>query len=164
MDVPRNFLGEIKGGGAAAPSGRHDPATVVPLPTALTPEQRRQQVMWRRHAAALLTFLERPTRDNETRARDTGKRWIKAYLGEGTDAEQAHRFLDRRLRDVQYHLLVNRLHALGPRPTGELLLEVIGGDERLRDEVFALLERYTRLTPVEVCGAPARGHAGDLSI
>ncbi len=140
----------------------HDPATVVPLPSALTPEQRHQQVMWRRHAVALLTFLERPTRDNETRARDTGKRWIKAYLGEGTDSEQAHRFLDRRLLDVRYHMLVNHLHALGPRPTGELLLEVIGVDERLRDDVFALLERYTRLTPAEVCGAPARGHAGDL--
>ncbi len=154
----------LKGERRSPARSSHDPATVVPLPTALTPEQRRQQVMWRRHAAALLTFLERPTRDNETRARDTGKRWIKAYLGEGTDAEQAHRFLDRRLRDVQYHLLVNRLHALGPRPTGELLLEVIGGDERLRDEVSALLERYTRLTPAEVCGAPAGGHAGDLRI
>ncbi len=118
--------------------------------------------MWRQHAAALLTFLEGPTRDNETRARDTGNRWITSFLGEGQDAERARRFLDRRLRDVQYHLLVNRLHALGPRPTGELLLEVIGGDERLRDEVFALLERYTRLTPAEVCGAPARGHAGDF--
>ncbi len=154
----------LKGERRSPARSSRDPATVVPLATALTPEQRRQQVMWRRHAAALLTFLERPTRDNETRARDTSKRWIKAYLGEGMDAEQAHRFLDRRLRDVQYHLLVNRLHALGPRPTGELLLEVIGGDERLRDEVFALLERYTRLTPAEVCGAPARGHAGDLSI
>jgi len=140
----------LKGERRSPARSSHDPATVVPLPTALTPEQRRQQVMWRRHAAALSTFLEEPTRDNETRARDTGKRWIKAYLGEGTDAEQAHRFLDRRLRDVQYHLLVNRLHALGPRPTGELLLEVIGGDERLRDDVFALLERYTRLTPEEV--------------
>ncbi len=121
--------------------------------TTLTPEQRRQQVMWRRYAAALSTFLERPTRDNETRARDTDTRWIKAYLGEGTDAEQSHRFLDRRLLDVRYHMLVNRLHALGPRPTGELLLEVIGVDERLRDDVFALLERYT-----------SRGHAGDSRV
>ncbi len=142
----------------------HDPATVVPLPTALTPEQRRQQVMWRRHAAALSTFLEGPTRDNETRARDTGNKWIKAFLGEGPDAEQAHRFLDKRLLDVRYRLLVKRLCALGERPVGELLLEVIGVDERLRDDVFALLERYTRLTPAEVCGAPARGHAGDSRV
>ncbi len=154
----------LKGERRSPARASRDPATVGPLPTALTPEQRRQQVMWRRHATALLTFLERPTRDNETRARDTGKRWIKAYLGEGMDAEQAYRFLDRRLLDVRYHMLVNRLHALGPRPTGELLLEVIGVDERLRDDVFALLERYTRLTPTEVCGAPARGHAGDLRI
>ena len=134
----------------APPSRRRDPATVVPLPTALTPEQRRQQIMWRRHAAALSTFLEGPTCDNETRARDTGNRWIKAFLGEGPDAEQAHRLLDRRLLDVRYHMLVNRLHALGPRPCGELLREVIGDDDQVRDDVFALLERYTRLTPEEV--------------
>ena len=97
-----------------------------------------------------MAFLDTPSAASEARARSTGNRWIKAYLGEGPDAEQAHRFLDRRLRDVRYSLLVGRLHALGERQTGELLQEVIGGDERLRDDVFALLERYTRLTPAEV--------------
>ena len=75
---------------------------------------------------------------------------ISDFLGEGPDAERAHRFLDRRLLDVRYHMLVTRLHTLGPRPCGELLLEVIGGNERLRDDVFALLERYARLTPEQV--------------
>ena len=126
------------------------PAGVVPLPTTLTPEQRHQQAAWRRHARALTAFLETPSVASEAHVRGTGTRWIKAYLGEGQDAEQAHRFLDKRLLDVRYRLLVKRLHALGERPTGELLLEVIGGDERLRDDVFALLERYTRLTPEEV--------------
>ena len=134
----------------APPFRRRDPATVVPLLTALTPEQRRQQGMWHQHAAALLTFLEGPTRDKEIRARDTGNRWIASFLGEGQDAEQAHRFLDERLLDVRYHMLINRLHGLGARPCGELLLEVIGDDDQLRDDVFALLERYTRLTPAEV--------------
>ncbi len=150
MSVLQTFDVKSKGAVAAPPSRHRDLATVVPLPTALTPEQRHQQVMWRRHAAALSTFLEGPTRDNETRARDTGNRWIKAFLGEGPDAEQAHRFLDKRLLDVRYRLLVKRLCALGERPVGELLLEVIGGDERLRDDVFALLERYARLSPEEV--------------
>lgn len=114
--------------GASPVSRRCDPALIA---STLTPEQRRQQAVWRCHARA-------------------GDRWIKAYLGDGPDAEQAHRFLDRRLRDVRYRLLVGRLHALGKRPTAELLLEVIGGDEHIRDDVFALLERYTRLTPAEV--------------
>ncbi len=44
---------ESKGNGAAPPSRRHDPATVVSFPTILTPEQRRQQAVWRHHARAL---------------------------------------------------------------------------------------------------------------
>ena len=135
---------------ASPVSGRHDPATGFSLSTALTPEQHSQQAAWRRHVRALTAFLETPSATSEARVRSTGTRWIKAYLGEGQDAEQAHRFLDKRLLDVRYRLLVKRLHALGERPTAELLLEVIGGDERLRDDVFALLERYTRLTPAEV--------------
>ena len=150
MDVLQTFDVKSKGAGATPPSRRHDQAAVVSFPTSLTPEQRRQQAAWRRHAQALTAFLETPSAASEAHVRGTGTRWIKAYLGEGPDAEQAHRFLDRRLRDVRYRLLVGRLHALGERPTAELLLEVIGGDERLRDDVFALLERYTRLTPEEV--------------
>ena len=136
--------------GAAPPSKRHDPAAVVSFPTTLTPEQRWQQAVWRRHARALTAFLEAPSAASEARVRGTGNRWIAAFLGEGVDAEQAHRSMDERLLKVRYQMLVTGLHALGPRPTGELLLEVIGGDERLRDDVFALLERYTRLTPEEV--------------
>ena len=150
MDVLPDSHVESKGDGAAPPSRRHDQADVVSFPTALTPEQRRQQVAWRRHARALTAFLETPSATSEARVRGTGNRWIASFLGEGPDAEQAHRFLDKRLLDVRYRLLVKRLHALGERPTAELLLEVIGGDERLRDDVFALLERYTRLSPEEV--------------
>ena len=135
------------------------PRLTPPTPTAdhTTPEQRRQQAVWRRHARALTAFLEAPSPTSEARVRGTGTRWIKAYLGEGPDAEQAHRLLDERLFNVRLPVLVTRLHALGPRPTGELLLEVIGGDERLRDDVFALLERYTRLSPEEV-----RAVGGDI--
>ncbi len=164
MTVLQNPYVKSKGNGAAPPSRRHDPATVISFPTVLTPEQRRQQAIWRRHAQALTRFLKTPSATSEARVRSTGNRWIRVYLGEGPDAEQAHRFLDRRLLDVRYRLLVRRLHALGERPTAELLLEVIGGDERLRDDVFALLKRYTKLTPAEVRGAPARGHAGESRV
>ena len=150
MSVLQNFSVKSKENGAAPSSRRHDPAAGVSFPTTLTPEQRRQQAVWHRHAQAFTAFLKTPSAASEARVRGTGNRWIKAYLGEGPDAEQAHRFLDRRLLKVRYRLLVNNLHSLGPRPTGELLLEVIGGDDRLRDDVFALLERYTRLTPEEV--------------
>ncbi len=150
MDVLPDSHVESKGNSAAPPSRHHGPAAVVSFPTTLTPEQRRQQAVWRRHVRALTAFLEAPSAASEARVRGTGNRWIAAFLGEGPDAEQAHRFLDRRLRDVRYRLLVGRLHALGERQTGELLQEVIGGDERLHDDVFALLERYTRLTPEEV--------------
>ena len=150
MQVLPDSHGNYKSGGTAPPSRRHDPAAVVSFPTTLTLEQLRQQTVWRRHVRALTAFLEAPSPTSEARARDTGNRWISDFLGEGPDAERAHRFLDRRLLDVRYHMLVTRLHTLGPRPCGELLLEVIGGNERLRDDVFALLERYTRLTPEEV--------------
>ena len=150
MQVLHNPHGKIKDNGAGPSSGRHDPTAVVSFPTALTSEQRRQQAAWHRHAQALTEFLETPSAASEARVRGTGDKWIASFLGEGPDAEQAHRFLDKRLVDVRYHMLVTRLHALGPRPTGELLLEVIGGDEQIHDDVFALLERYTRLSPEEV--------------
>ncbi len=150
MQVLPDSHGNYKSGGTAPPSRRHDPAAVVSFPTTLTLEQLRQQTVWRRHVRALTAFLEAPSPTSEALVRSTGTRWISAFLGEGPDAEQAHRILDRRLLDVRYHMLVTRLHTLGPRPCGELLLEVIGGNERLRDDVFALLERYTKLTPEEV--------------
>ena len=150
MELLSKLTKNSKNNGAAPPSRHHDHADVVSFLTALTSGECRQRVVWRQHAAALLTFVEEPTRDNEIRARNTGNRWIAAFHGEGQDAERAHRFLDRRILDIRYHMLVTRLHALGARPCGELLWEVIGGDERLRDDVFALLERYTRLTPEEV--------------
>ena len=150
MNVLPDSHVESKRNGTAPPSRRHDTAAGVSFPTTLTPEQRRQQAAWRRHARALTAFLETPSAASEARVRGTGDRWIAAFLGEGKDAEQAHRFLDRRLLKVRYQMLVTRLHSLGPRPTGELLLEVIGDDDKLRDDVFALLERYTRLTPEEV--------------
>ncbi len=150
MDVLQNSNVKSKGNGGTAFPRRHNPANVVSLPTALTQEQRRQQAAFHRHVGALTAFLETPSPTSEARARDTGFRWISAFLGEGLDAERARRSLNLRLRDVQYRILVGRLHALGERQTGELLQEVIGSNEQLRDDVFALLERYTRLTPAEV--------------
>ena len=146
----RNPHDKSKDNAAAPPSRRCDLATVVPLPTALTPEQRRQQVMWRQHAAALSTFLEGPTRDNETRARNTGNRWITAYLGEGQDAEQAHRSLDERLFNVRLPVLVQHLHGLGVRPVAECLLELVGNDDGARVTLLAVLERYAKLDPATV--------------
>ena len=139
----------------APPFRRRDPATVVPLLTALTPEQRRQQGMWHQHAAALLTFLEGPTRDKEIRARDTGNRWIASFLGEGQDAEQAHRFPDDRLFNVRLPVLVQHLHGLGPRPVAECLLEVAGNDDGARITLLAALERYSKLTSAMVAAAGA---------
>ena len=151
MTVLHNLNVKSKGNGAAPLSSIHD--DTVSLAANLTPKQRQQQAIWRRHAQAFTAFLKTPSAASEARVRGTGNKWIRAYLGEGPDAEQAHRFLDRRLLKVRYRLLVNNLHSLGPRPTGDLLLEVIGIDERLRDDVFALLERYTRLTVAEVQAA-----------
>ncbi len=155
MDVLPDSHVESKGNGAAPPSRRRNLAPVVPLPTALTPEQRRQQIMWRRHAAALLTFLEEPTRDNETRARDTGTRWIKAYLGEGQDGEQARRILEERLFNVRLPVLAKHLHGLGVRPLAECLLEIAGNDDRAHITLLTALERYPKLTPAMVAAAGA---------
>ena len=150
MTVLQNSTVKSKGNGGAPPSRRHDLATVVPLPTALTPEQRRQQVMWHRHAAALSTFLGRPTRDNEIRARNTGDKWIAAFLGEGPDAERTRRSLDRRLFNARLPVLVQHLHDLGPRPVAECLLEVAGNDDGARVTLLAVLERYAKLDPATV--------------
>jgi hypothetical protein len=48
-------------------------------------------------------------------------------------------------RYQRFHRLTERLHHLGPRPVGELLLEVAGG----RDLIEAL-EDYAQLGPVAV--------------
>ena len=42
MDILQNPRSESKGNGAAPPSRHHDPAAIVPLPTALTPKHRRR--------------------------------------------------------------------------------------------------------------------------
>jgi hypothetical protein len=111
--------------------------------------------MWRQHAAALSTFLEGPTRDNETRARNTGNKWIAAFLGEGHEAERAHRFLDDRLFNVRLPILAQHLHDLGPRPVAECLLEIAGNDDGARITLLAALERYSKLTPAMVAAAGA---------
>ena len=41
MQTLQSLNGESKGNGAALPSKRHDPASIAPLPTALTSEQRK---------------------------------------------------------------------------------------------------------------------------
>jgi hypothetical protein len=48
-------------------------------------------------------------------------------------------------RDPRFHRLTEHLHRLGPRPVGELLLEVAAG----RDLIDAL-ERYAVLDPASV--------------
>ena len=155
MDVLQTFDVKSKGDGAAPPSRHRDLATVVPLPTALTPEQRCQQVIWRRHATAFSTFLEEPTRDNETRARDTGDRWIAAYLGEGQDAEQARRLLEERLFNIRLPVLAKHLHGLGVRPLAECLLEIAGNDDGAHITLLTALERYSKLTQAMVAAAGA---------
>ncbi len=119
-------------------------------PEALTPEQRRQQFVWRRHVRALTAFLETPSATSEARVRGTGNRWIASFLGEGSDAEQAHRFLDERLFNVRRPILAQHLHDLGPRPVAECLLEIAGNDDGARITLLAALERYARLDPATV--------------
>ena len=47
---------------------------------------------------------------------------------------------------LRFRRLVRHLHRLGPRPTGELLLEV--SDDR--DRLLERLEDYARFSPVQV--------------
>ncbi len=155
MDVLPDSHVEIKGGDAAPPSKRHDQADVISFPTVLTPKQRQQQAAWRRHAQALTAFLETPSAASEAHVRGTGTRWIKAYLGEGHEAERAHRFLDTRLFNVRLPVLVQHLHDLGPRPVAECLLEIAGNDDGARVTLLAALERYSKLTPAMVAAAGA---------
>ena len=155
MDGLQNFHDKRKSNGTAPLSRHHDSAAVVSSPTVLTPEQRRQQAVWRRHAQALTAFLERPTADSEARVRRTGTLWIAAYLGEGQDAEQAHRFLDDRLFNVRLPVLAQHLHDLGPRPVAECLLEIAGNDDGARVTLLAALERYAKLTAAMVAAAGA---------
>ena len=133
--------------GASPISGVHDPA---PVTSTLTRKQRRQQALWHHHARALTAFLKAPSVAGEVRVRRTGTRWIKTYLGEGPDAEQARRFLDDRLFNVRLPVLVRHLHDLGARPVAEALLEIAGNDDGARVTLLAVLERYSRLTPEEV--------------
>ena len=150
MQVLHNPHGKIKDNGAGPSSGRHDPTAVVSFPTALTSEQRRQQAVWRRHARALTEFLETPSAASEARVRGTGDKWIASFLGEGQDAEQAHRFLDDRLFNVRLPILAQHLHDLGPRPVAECLLEIAGNDDGARVTLLAALERYAKLDPATV--------------
>ena len=156
MSILQNSNVKIKGNGAAQSSRRHDPAAVVSFPTALTPKQRRQQAVWRRHAQAITRFLKSPSVASEARVRGTGNRWIAAYLGKGPDAEQAHRLLDERLFNVRLPVLAKHLHGLGARPVAECLLEIAGNDDGARVTLLAVLERYAKLDPATV-----RGVGGD---
>ncbi len=157
MSVLQTFDVKIKGAVTAPPSRHHDQADVVSFPTALTPKQRQQQAAWRRHARALTAFLETPSSTSEARVRGTGDKWIASFLGEGQDAEQAHRFLDDRLFNVRLPVLVQHLHDLGPRPVAECLLEIAGNDDGARITLLAALERYAKLDPATV-----RGVGGDV--
>ena len=150
MDVLQNSHVKGKGDGTAPPSRHHDQADVVSFPASLTPEQRCQQAAWHRHARALTAFLETPSAASEARVRGTGDRWIASFLGEGHEAERAHRFLDDRLFNVRLPILAQRLHDLGPRPVAECLLEIAGNDPGARVTLLAALERYAKLDPATV--------------
>ena len=150
MDVLPDSHVESKGDGAVPPSRHHDTADVFSLPTSLTPKQRQQQAVWRHHARALTAFLETPSATSEARVRGTSDKWIASFLGEGPDAEQAHRFLDDRLFNVRLPVLVQHLHDLGPRPVAECLLEIAGNDDGARVTLLAVLERYAKLDPATV--------------
>ena len=54
-------------------------------------------------------------------------------------------------RDLRFHRLTERLHRLGPRPVGELLLEVAAGRDLLE-----ALEEYVALDPAAVARLGAR--------
>ncbi len=128
-----------------------------PIPAAdhITPEQRQQQAAWRHHARALTAFLETPSVASEALVRRTGTKWIKAYLGEGQDAERAHRLLEERLFNVRLPVLAKHLHGLGVRPLAECLLEIAGNDDRAHITLLTALERYSKLTPAMVAAAGA---------
>ena len=156
MDVLQNSNVKCKGTGAAPSSRGHDPTAVVSSPKTLTSEQFKQRMAWDRHARALTVFLEAPSAASEARVRGTGNRWIAAYLGEGPDAERAHRLLDERLFNVRLPVLAKHLHGLGVRPVAECLLEIAGNDHGDRVTLLAVLERYANLDPATV-----RGVGGD---
>ena len=59
MDIQHNSIVKIKGNGAAALPKRHDPATIIPLPRALTPEQRHRQAASYRHGEDVRSFKAR---------------------------------------------------------------------------------------------------------
>ena len=46
--------------------------------------------------------------------------------------------------------LVAHLHALGVRPTAELLIEHVGASEQAQNDLLLLLEKYARLSPAIV--------------
>ena len=52
--------------------------------------------------------------------------------------------------ETRFSSLFKRVHELGPRPTGELLLEMIGKDAGLQADALLLLERYAALDPAMV--------------
>ncbi len=62
--------------------------------------------------------------------------------------------VDRPLFDARFRRQVAHLHALGVRPTAELLIEHVGDDEQARNTLLLLLEKYSLLdrTVVEALG------------
>ena len=57
---------------------------------------------------------------------------------------------DARSFKARLPALVGRLHALGVRPTAELLAEHVGASEEAQTDLLLLLERYARLSPAIV--------------
>ena len=67
--------------------------------------------------------------------------------GKGNGAAQPPRAPGPAGAAVKFQRLVDHLHALGPRPVGELLTELVGRDEQARSDVLHLLEKYGGLDP-----------------
>ena len=54
------------------------------------------------------------------------------------------------LSNARFRRQVAHLHALGVRPTAELLIEHVGDDEQACNTLLLLLDKYSRLSPAVV--------------
>ena len=72
--------------------------------------------------------------------------------GEERRDDSAIRARSKLRADPRFRRQVSHLHALGPRPVGELLIEVAGDERRLSEA----LDRYAGLGPALVMALDAR--------
>jgi hypothetical protein len=57
--------------------------------------------------------------------------------------------------DPRFRRLVDHLHRLGPRPTGELLIQLAAAHQ-IEGEILARLERFGEVDPVTLTAIEAR--------